>query len=626
MNGDIIHFALTNFRNQQRRFGIKRDDRRRHMYLIGKTGMGKTTVLENMMIQDVRAGHGLAVIDPHGDFVEKILDFIPSHRINDVVYINPSDVDHPVAFNVLESVNPAHRHLIASGLISVFKKMWSDSWGPRLEYILRNAILSLIEYEGSTLLGIPRILVDKGYRRKVVEKIADPVVKAFWVTEFDAYAQQFRTEAVSPIQNKIGQFLSSSLIRNIVGQPKSSFDLRQLMDGRKILLLNLAKGRIGEDNAALLGGMMITKLQMAAMSRVDIPEQERQDFYLYVDEFQNFATESFANILSEARKYRLNLILAHQYIEQLDENVQAAVFGNVGTLVCFRVGAADAEFLAKEFAPVFDETDLVNLTKYDIYLRLMIDGVASDPFSATTLPPVAGVTNNAEKVITVSRERYATKREIVEDKIRRWHGVDEIYEGQARQSFQGSNGGRGREYRPAPREQQPERFAAAPPRPAALEPIASPTGTPVSLADALGQQPRTDNRPRARGARDARTFSRPPRQQGQDRGPRRDRRTDNRPRAERPPVPIGPNGEFSGKPRIVRETQPAQRGAQTPPRQQDDRPQPAPGTQPVHSERHADQPRQEPPPRTRPEAAAPAAKLPAPRAQDVQPGEEISFS
>ncbi len=473
---DLIYIAKTNFRNQFRRFGIKTDDRRRHMYLIGKTGMGKTTVLENMMIQDVAKGNGLAVIDPHGDFVEKILNFIPSHRINDVVYINPADVDYPVAFNVLESINPAHRHLVSSGLLSVFKKMWMDSWGPRLEYILRNCILSLLEYPGSTLLGIPRILVDKPFRRKVVDKITDPIVKAFWRTEFEQYAQQFRTEAVSPIQNKIGQFLSSSLIRNIVGQPKSSLDLREIMDSHKILLLNLAKGRLGEDNAALLGGMMITKLQVAAMSRVDIPEETREDFYLYVDEFQNFATESFANILSEARKYRLNLIIAHQYIEQLDENVQAAVFGNVGTIMCFRVGATDAEELAKEFAPIFDETDLVNLAKYDVYMRLMIDGVASDPFSATTLPPITGATQNVDKVIAVSRERYANQREVVEDKIKRWSGVEEIFQGQAQSESDE------REEKPKPKMEE-------------LEPIVKDTGDEISLSQALAMtQPRSAQR------------------------------------------------------------------------------------------------------------------------------------
>lgn len=429
-NDEIVLLADTNFRNQKVRFGIKKDDRRRHMYIIGKTGMGKSTVMENMIIQDIQNGSGVALVDPHGDFAEKILDFIPSHRINDVVYLNPADIQHPVAFNVMESVSEEHKHLIASGLVGVFKKLWADSWGPRLEYLLRNAILALLDYPGSTLLGVMRILVDKNYRKKVIAKIQDPVVKAFWVEEFSKYPQQFQVEAVAPIQNKVGQFLSTAMIRNIVGQVKSSFDLRDIMDNQKILIMNLSKGRIGEDSSALLGAMMITKIQLAAMSRIDLEENKRKDFYLYVDEFQNFATESFANILSEARKYRLNLIIGHQYIEQLDETVAAAVFGNVGTLMCFRVGSSDAEALAVEFAPYFTEEDLVNLTKYDVYLKLMIDGVASTPFSATTLPPLDNLihAHNREKVINVSRERYAKPREVVEDKISRWTGVDEAEE------------------------------------------------------------------------------------------------------------------------------------------------------------------------------------------------------
>ncbi len=424
---DIAVFGRTNFRGQLRPFGIKTDDRRRHMYVIGKTGMGKSTLLENMIVQDIRAGRGLAFVDPHGDTVEKLLDYIPSYRMNDVVYFNPSDVDFPIAFNVLESINATQRALTASGLVSIFKKIWADSWGPRLEYILRNTILALVEYPGSTLLGVTRMLVDRDYQRKVVASLSDPIVKAFWQTEFNGYEQKFRTEAVAPIQNKIGQFLSSSVIRNIVGQPKSTIDMREIMDSGKILLLNLSKGRIGEDNAALLGAMMITKIQLAAMSRIDIPEKERRDFFLYVDEFQNFATESFANILSEARKYHLDLIMAHQYIEQLDETVRAAVFGNVGTIITFRVGATDAEFLAKEYMPIFTETDLVNLTKFDMYLKLMIDGVASEPFSASGLPPVLAQAPEglAETVAKVSRERYAKTREIVEEKITRWSGVEE---------------------------------------------------------------------------------------------------------------------------------------------------------------------------------------------------------
>ncbi|MBU0707591.1 type IV secretion system DNA-binding domain-containing protein [Patescibacteria group bacterium] len=426
-NDNVTLFAETNYRNQRRSFGIKLDDRRRHMYVIGKTGMGKTTMLENMIISDIRAGHGVAVVDPHGDLVEEIIDYIPPRRINDIVYFNPSDIDYPIAFNVLESVNPVHRHLVASGLLGVFKKIWADSWGPRLEYVLRNTILTLLEYPGSTLLGITRLLVDDKYRKKVLENLNDPILKAFWIDEYGAYSNQFRTEAISPIQNKVGQFLSSSIIRNIVGQTKSSIDMRDIMDSKKILLLNLSKGRIGEDNSALLGAMMITKLQLAAMSRVDIEEDERKDFFLYVDEFQNFATESFANILSEARKYRLNLIIAHQYIEQIDEIVRAAVFGNVGTLVSFRIGAADAEFLEKEFEPVFTMNDLVNLTKYEVYLKLMIDGMASEPFSAKGLPPLLGdkPEDNRGKVINISRERYANQRSVVEDKIMRWTGMHE---------------------------------------------------------------------------------------------------------------------------------------------------------------------------------------------------------
>jgi CxxC-x17-CxxC domain-containing protein len=425
-NNDVIFFAQTNFRNQMRRFGINVDDRRRHMYLIGKTGMGKSTVLENMIIDDIRAGRGVAVVDPHGDLAEKIIEYIPSNRINDVVYFNPADIDYPIAFNLVEQVEPHLRHLVASGLIGVFQKLWADSWGPRLEYILRNSILAILDFPGSTLLGVVRMLSDKEYRKKVVSNITDPVVKSFWEKEFAGYADKFASEAVSPIQNKVGQFLSSSFMRNIVGQVKSSIDMRSIMDEGKILIMNLSKGRIGEDNSALLGAMMITKIQLAAMSRVDISEKDRRDFYLYIDEFQNFSTESFANILSEARKYRLNLIMAHQYIEQLNERVKPAVFGNVGTIIVFRVGAADAEELVKEFTPVFTEEDIVNLPKYEMYLKLMIDGIASDPFSARGLPPlsVEEKTNNVEKVVNYSREKYATTRTVVEEKIMRWHQDD----------------------------------------------------------------------------------------------------------------------------------------------------------------------------------------------------------
>lgn len=423
MDETLTVIGQTNWRGQHRSFGIYPDDRRRHVYVIGKTGVGKTTLMENMIIQDVRNGHGLALVDPHGDVAERVLDTIPPERINDVVYFDPGDVNYPVAFNVLESIDPEYKYLVASGLVSSLKKIWADSWGPRLEYILRNTILALLDYPSSTMLGITRLLAEKDYRKKVVEQIQDPVVKSFWVNEFANYNERFRSEAISPIQNKVGQFLSSSIIRNIVAQPKSTIDMKDIMDNGKILIVNVSKGRIGEDNSALLGAMIITKLQLAAMDRAKIPEEDRRDFYLYVDEFQNFATESFATILSEARKYRLNLTIAHQYITQMEEVVRDAVFGNVGTLISFRIGAFDAEYLEKEFMPEFTGSDLVNLDKFNAYIKLMISGVTSAPFSMQTIPPLADRYHSYEKVIAVSRERYGRSRAEVEEKIIRWSGL-----------------------------------------------------------------------------------------------------------------------------------------------------------------------------------------------------------
>ena len=421
----VCLFAKANYRNQMRRFGIKTDDRRRHMYVIGKTGMGKTTMLENMVLHDIYSGNAVGIVDPHGDFAEKIIDYVPSNRINDVVYINPADEDYPMGFNILEVQDGSKKHLIAAGLMNVFKKIWPDVWSSRMEYILNNTLLALLDYPGSTLLGINRMLSDKKYRKRVVAKIQDPVVKAFWTGEFASWEDRYRKEAVAAIQNKVGQFLSSSVMRNMLAQVKSTFDIRGAMDSGKIIVINLSKGRIGEDNMRLLGGMLITKIQLAAMERVDTLEKDRRDFFLYVDEFQNFATESFAGILSEARKYRLSLIMAHQYIAQLDETVRDAVFGNVGTIVSFRVGAADAILLAPEYAPVFMEEDIVNLTKYNIFLKLMIDGVASQPFSAQTMAPIGSPTGSTDKVIRVSRERYAKSKESIEEKILRWSGMDD---------------------------------------------------------------------------------------------------------------------------------------------------------------------------------------------------------
>ncbi|MEK7565230.1 MAG: type IV secretion system DNA-binding domain-containing protein [Patescibacteria group bacterium] len=435
MNDEITLFAETNFRNEKRRFGIKKDDRRRHTYIIGKTGMGKTTMLENMIISDIIHGKGLGFIDPHGDSADKILEFVPPERINDVIYFDPSDLDMPIAFNAIENVEAEKKHLVASGLMGVFKKIWPDVWSARMEYILNNTILALLDYPGATILGIMRMLSNKEYRKQVVDQIKDPMVKSFWVDEFAKYTDRFAAEATPAIQNKVGQFLSAAVIRNIVGQVNSAIDMRKVMDEGKILIMNLSKGKIGEDNSKLLGGLLVTKLQLAAMSRVDIPEEERRDFFLYVDEFQNFATESFGNILSEARKYRLALILANQYIAQLVQSVggskstavRDAIFGNVGTLISFRVGAEDAEYLEKEFAPEFVATDIVNLAKYNVYLKLMIDGASSRAFSATTLAPYPKpAVSNRDEIIKHSRETYGTPREDVENEIADWAGVRDL--------------------------------------------------------------------------------------------------------------------------------------------------------------------------------------------------------
>lgn len=422
---DITFFAETNFRDQKRRFGIKRADRRKHVYMVGKTGMGKTTLLENMAIQDIQNGNGVGIVDPHGEFAEKMLDFVPKERMKDVIYFNPADTAYPVAFNSMESVLPEQRHLISSGLLGVFKKIWPDVWSARMEYLLSNAILALLEIPGSTLLGINRMFGDKEFRKSVVSRLADPVVRAFWEKEYAQYQERFATEASAAIQNKVGQFVSNPLIRNIIGQERSSVDMRKIMDEGKIFIMNISKGKVGEENSRLLGAMLVTKLYLTAMTRVDIPhEEDRRDFYLYVDEFQNFATESFASILSEARKYRLNLTLAHQYITQMDETVRDAVLGNVGTMIVFRIGAQDAEMLENEFAPEFMPQDPVNLGFAQIYLKLMIDGIASRPFSALTIPPFPKPnTNFREDIIAYSRATFGSPVAEVKEKIEHFHGI-----------------------------------------------------------------------------------------------------------------------------------------------------------------------------------------------------------
>lgn len=418
---NLTPLGKTNFRGTNMSFGMWPSDRRRHVYIIGKTGMGKSTLLENMIIDDILKNRWVAVIDPHGDLAEAVIGHIPKARTNQTIIFDPSDTDWPIAFNMLEDVKPEHRPLVASGLVGIFKKIFGDSWGPRLEHILRNTVLALLEYPNTTLISIPLMLTSEVYRGKVVNKIKDPVVKKFWTGEFAKMAPNQKVEAAGPILNKVGQFLSSSILRNVLGQPKNSFSIRWAMDNGKIIIVNLSKGKIWEDASSLLGAMMVTKFQMDAMSRADIPEHERKDFYLYVDEFQNFATDSFATILSEARKYKLNLVMANQYIDQMQESVRWAVFGNVWSLVSFQVWYHDASILKEVFSWEVLEEDLMNLSKYDIYLKQLIDGMPSNIFSAGTFAPHPkedeAFQARYEKILKVSREKYSKPRNSVEAKI-----------------------------------------------------------------------------------------------------------------------------------------------------------------------------------------------------------------
>lgn len=408
--GEINCFARTLYKNSETVYGLQRADRRRHLYVIGKTGTGKSTMLANMAINDLRNDEGLCVIDPHGDLVETLLNYIPSHRINDTIYFDPSDPERTVRLNLFEGNNVVHRELIASGIVSVFRKLYSYSWGPRLEYILRNALLTLLKSESARLSDIVDMLTDAKFRMQMVEKLDDPILKNFWVNEFDVLQDKQRNEAIAPILNKVGQFVSSPLIRDVVNARKSSFSIEEAMDQGKIILVNLSQGKLGEDNATLLGAMLITKIQLAAMARVHVPEESRRDFYLYVDEFQNFATESFTKILSEARKYRLNLTLANQYIAQVPEEVQKAIFGNCGSIVSFVMGADDAQVFNKEFGDAYTSEDLVSLGKYQIINKIAINNQISAPFPAQTLGLSKSNNSNREKVLRSSGERYAKRK------------------------------------------------------------------------------------------------------------------------------------------------------------------------------------------------------------------------
>jgi len=413
----ISAFALTNFRNQFVPFGIKRADRDRHMYLLGKTGVGKSKLLEILMLSDIFSGKGLAVLDPHGDLAEHILKYIPQKRIADVIYFNPADEEYPIGFNPLANVDKAFRQHVVAGFIGIFKKLFAFEWTPRLEHMLRFTVLALLDAKDATVVSIIKLLTNKKYRQEVILQIEDPVVKNFWTHEFASWNEKFDNEAIVPLLNKVGEFIASPLIRNCLGQAHSSFSIPEVMNKGKILIMNLSSGSLGEDNSALLGSMVVTQLQQAAMARARLSEEERKDFYLYVDEFQNFATSAFANILSEARKYRLCLTMAHQYIAQLSEEIKKTVFGNVGTIGIFRVGSEDASFLQTEFAPVFNQEDLQNLDSRSLCLKMSISGKTAPPFSCQTITLPEPEHDYSKEIIAYTRANYARPRKEVEKEL-----------------------------------------------------------------------------------------------------------------------------------------------------------------------------------------------------------------
>lgn len=393
-------------------FGIKRVDRRRHLYIIGKSGVGKTKLLELLIRQDVTYNHGLCLIDPHGDVIDAILDYIPKERIEDVCLIDPSDIDYPASFNPLANVDPAFKFILTQGLIEVLEKQFGANWTPRLEHVFRFTCLALLDYPHATMRGMISMLTDRNYRQKVVEYITDDMVKRFFAIEFADWSEKFDTDAIIPLVNKLGQFLSDPLLRNIFGQKENKIDITKLMNEEKIVLINLSKGRIGEENSSFFGSMFLTKIKQAGMERQSIPEKDRKDFYLYIDEFHNIVTQTFENILSEARKYALNLTIAHQYIGQLIPQVQHAVLGNTGSLICFRVGGEDAVKLKPEFAPLFDVKDMINLAVTEFYVKMTIDGESYDPFSAETLKVLpAPHPSYREEIIESSRRKYSIPKD-----------------------------------------------------------------------------------------------------------------------------------------------------------------------------------------------------------------------
>lgn len=426
---DVSFIGETNYRNEHYKFGIKRTDRRRHLYVVGKTGSGKSRLLELLLIADIQEGKGCCLIDPHGDLADELLKYVPKERIKDVVYINPADRDFPIGFNPLEPVKDYEvRQHLSRFFIAIFKKLFAAEWNPRMEHLIRYITLALLETPDSNVLGIPRLLSDTKFRQRVIKQIQDPVVKSFWTNEFSASNEQFINGAAIPILNKVGQFISNPIVRNIVGQRKNMLDFDSFMNKEKIVIINLSKGKLGDENTALLGSMFITKIQQAALSRAKIPEEERKDFYFYVDEFQNFATDAFSSILSEARKYRLDLTIAHQYIAQLPEDVKATAFGNVGTIITFAIGGDDAAYLSKEFSPTFTADDMINLNTREMYLKMSIDGKITPPFSARTLTVPRPPYDYTQDIITNSRHTYAKNRVTVENEISRWSNNAESIE------------------------------------------------------------------------------------------------------------------------------------------------------------------------------------------------------
>ncbi|HVW97063.1 MAG TPA: type IV secretion system DNA-binding domain-containing protein [Mucilaginibacter sp.] len=420
---NVTYIGVTNYQNTNLRFGIKEKDRGGHIYCIGKTGSGKSTLLLNMAISDVKNNNGFGIIDPHGDISEAILNYIPKERITDVIYFNGSDIDFPIAFNPLHDIPLNNHHLVASNIVGTFKKVWSESWGPRLEHILRNSILTLLQYPNASLLDIQPLLTNFAFRGQVLHHIADTGLRNFWFKEFNTMPPAFRAEAIAPVINKIGLFQTHPILRTVFGQQTSSFSVADIMNTKKIFIVNLSKGSLGEDCTQLLGCLLITQFQTAALGRTKQPIEKRTPFYLYIDEMHSFITLSFADILAESRKYGLSLFLAHQYIEQLSDPIRAAIFGNVGTLISFRIGASDAPILEQEFSPVFNREDLVSLPRYAMYIKLLIDGTTSAPFSANSLPlPATGI-SYAKDILLHSRNRYATKREVVERQLQQRHNV-----------------------------------------------------------------------------------------------------------------------------------------------------------------------------------------------------------